>query len=67
MNEGGQQSVSKVSSAFCNSRPPETELRFSASFVHDAEQDAGGAKIVLRAESVYVSCAFAIAACNGRL
>jgi hypothetical protein len=46
--------VSKVFSAFCNSKPPDTELRFSASYVHEAEHEAGGVKVVVSAGKVSV-------------
>jgi hypothetical protein len=57
VNDGGQQLVSKVCSAFCNSRPPDAELRFLASYVHEAEQDAGGVKMVVSADNVSVCSA----------
>ena len=54
MNDGDQQLVSKVFSTFCNSKPPDTELRFSASYVHEAEHEAGGVKVVVSAGKVSV-------------
>lgn len=62
MNDGGQQLVSKVCSAFCNSKPPDTELRFSASYVHEAEHEAGGVKVVVSADKVSVYAAPAMVA-----